>query len=230
MTKELSIVIPAYLEGENLQLILPRLKSVLSGLSIPFEIIVVDTTSPMDHTPDLCQSNQARHIVREGGNTYGDAVRTGIKKAEGVYTIFMDADGSHTPEFIPELFKFRNDADVVVASRYVEGGDTDNPKILIFMSWVVNAVYSLALGLKCKDVSNSFKLYKSADLKTLHLNSSNFDVVEEILYKIKKQKKTLKIKELPFVFKKRMFGNTKRNLVAFMLSYGVTLIKLRFGK
>ena len=57
-----------------------------------------------------------------------------------------------------------------------------------------------------------------------------FDIVEEILFKLKRLHKKLIIKELPFTFKKRMFGETKRNLVFFILSYIVTLVRLRFSK
>lgn len=226
----LSILIPAYLEEENLRIILPRLVTSLSVLRVPYEILVIDTEAPMDNTIEVCRENGARYVPRTGGNRYGDAVRTAIREARGEYCIFMDADGSHTPEFIENLFAERARADVVIASRYVAGGNTDNSKMLIAMSWVVNVVYAVVLGLRCKDVSNSFKLYRRDDLKDLSLFCNNFDIVEEVLYKLKRKKKTLRILELPYTFKKRMFGNTKRNLVAFMFSYVSTLIRLRFGK
>src|SRR3989338_6105423 len=142
----------------------------------------------------------------------------------------MDADGSHDPEFIAELYKYRNDFDVVIASRYVTGGGTKNSKLLILMSRMVNIIYSVVLNLNCYDVSNSFKLYKANDLKKLNLFRDNFDIVEEILFKLKKNNKNLKIKEVPFTFNQRMFGKTKRNLFVFMLTYLYTLTKLRFGK
>ncbi len=228
--KELSIIIPAYLEEENLKIILPRLKDVLKTISDNCEILVVDTIEPKDNTKKVCNDNEAIYVNRTGGNDYGDAIRTGIKSVNGEYTIFMDADGSHDPEFVKVLYDNKENQDVVVASRYIKGGNTENSKILIFMSLIVNVIYSLVLGIKCNDISNSFKLYKTADLKDLKLNCNNFDVVEEIIFKLKKKKKILKIKEIPFLFKKRMFGNTKRNLFLFMLSYIVTIIKLRFIK
>ena len=224
----ISVVIPAYQEEENLRIILPRLKQTLSTLPFGSEIIVVDTMQEMDNAKEVCTLHGADYVNREQGNNYGDAIRTGIKIAKGKYTICMDADGSHTPEFIHKLIEHRDEFDVVIASRYIDGGTTDNSKILIFMSLVVNIVYSVFLGIKCKDVSNSFKLYQAEQLKSLHLKCANFDIVEEILFKLVKAKKTLKIKEVPFYFKKRMFGHTKRNLVAFMFSYLFTIIKLKF--
>lgn len=228
--KELSIIIPAYLEEENLRIILPRLVNVLKTVNDNCEVLVVDTMTAMDNTKKVCEENSVIYLNRLRGNNYGDAIRTGINFANGKYTIFMDADGSHAPEFIKNLYENKEGQDVVVASRYIEGGNTDNSKLLILMSLAVNVLYSLILNIKCKDISNSFKLYRTADLKDLNLKCDNFDVVEEIIFKLKKKKGELHIKELPFLFKKRMFGSTKRNLVLFTLSYIATIIKLKFMK
>ncbi len=230
-TKNISIIIPAYKEEENLRVILPRLSDVLDNMSVTYEILVIDTQTPKDNTKEVCSSlPHVRYINRTGGNHYGDAVRTGIQNAEGECSIFMDADGSHTPEFVKILYTHREQHDVVIASRYIKGGETDNSKILIFMSLILNVIYSVVLNLNCKDVSNSFKLYRTKDIKKLHLACNNFDIVEELLFKLKREKKILSIKEIPFTFKKRMFGETKRNLVLFMITYFYTLLKLRFSK
>ncbi|MBI5554650.1 MAG: glycosyltransferase [Elusimicrobia bacterium] len=227
---DLSVIIPAYLEEENLRIILPRLKTVLAALKIKYEINVIDTLVPLDNSQEVCQANDVNYRQREQSNFYGDAVRTGIKQARGQQIIFMDADGSHTPEFIPRLLEYGHEYDVVIASRYVAGGLTDNSFVLILMSQIVNIVYSKVLNLPCKDVSNSFKLYQSSMLKSLELYSNNFDIVEEMLFKMKKQNKDLKIKEIPYTFKERMFGHTKRNLIVFAFSYIYSLIKLKYGK
>ena len=84
--------------------------------------------------------------------------------------------------------------------------------VLIFMSLMVNVVFRLALGLKCYDVSNSFRLYRGDDLRTLQLKCDNFDIVEEILVKLTVARPGYRIKEVPFVFEKRKAGKTKRNL------------------
>jgi len=226
---ELSVILPSYLEEENLRLLLPRLMTSLNKLAVSFEVLIVDTHEPMDNTRALCEQYGAKYVNRENGNFYGDAIRTGIKSAFGRYIIFMDADGSHPPEFIGTLFGYAYEYDVVIASRYVKGGATDNGSLLVFMSLTVNWLYSTVLNLKCKDVSNSFKLYDAKQLKSVALYCNNFDVVEEILYKISR-KYNINIKEVPFSFKQRMFGHTKRNLINFMITFAVTLVRLRFGK
>ena len=226
----LSILIPAYLEEENLRILLPRIKKIVSELAIQFEIIVVDTLTPMDNTQLVCQDHGVTYINRELGNKYGDAIRSAIKHAKGKHLLFMDADGSHSPEFIKTMYANLMDNDVLIASRYIDGGRSDNSKTLIFMSWTVNAIYSWFFSLHCKDVSNSFKIYNGDLLRSVSLKCDNFDIVEEKLIKLKRKKKTLKIKEIPYTFKERMFGNTKRNLFAFIFSFIITLLQLKFQK
>jgi dolichol-phosphate mannosyltransferase len=226
---QLSVIMPAYLEEENLRLLLPRITRALESMQIHSEILVVDTEAPLDATEKACADFGARYVRRRGGNLYSDAVRTGIEEARGEFCLFMDADGSHTPEFIPELYAQRERADVVIASRYVEGGYTENPRVLIWMSRILNLTYSIVLGLQCKDVSNSFKLYRSHMLKPLHLTCDHFDVIEEILFKLRRSTPGLRIVEIPFSFKKRMFGQTKRNLLLFMAGYIYTIIRLRMS-
>lgn len=96
------------------------------------------------------------------------------------------------------------------------------------MSYITNKTYSIILNLQYKDISNSFKLYKTVWLKDLTLRCKNFDIVEEILYKIKKNHKELTVLEIPYSFKQRLFGHTKRNLFVFILTYIVTILRLRF--
>lgn len=228
MAPHLSVVLPAYREEENLRLLLPRLHEAARGLGVPFEVLVVDTVAPLDATPAVCEREGVHYLGRGPTNAYADAVRTGIAAARGEWILFMDADGSHAPELIPTLFARRDEADVVVGSRYVEGGHTENSRVLVLMSWIVNFCYRVVLGLRVKDVSNSFKLYRADWLRSLDLRCQNFDVIEEILYKLRVAYRA-RMLEVPATFRKRMFGETKRNLVAFMLSYVATLVRLRFS-
>lgn len=227
-TPALSIVMPAYQEEENLRALLPRIIDALDALAVSYEVVVVDTLTPMDATQEFCATMNVRYVAREGGNAYGDAVRTGIARARGTHVIFMDSDGSHSPEWISKLYVHRDEADVVIASRYVADGYTENSWLLTFMSRVLNVTYSVVLGIRCRDVSNSYRLYQGSQLRALTLKCDNFDVVEEVLFKLVRQRRPLVIKEVPFTFKQRLFGRTKRKLLVFMLTYAFTLVKLRF--
>ena len=95
------------------------------------------------------------------------------------------------------------------------------------MSRILNITYSFVLGLPCNDVSNSYKIYRKDQLKSIDLTCNNFDIVEEIIFKIYRNNKNIKIKEVPYSFQKRMFGKTKRNLFLFIVTYVYTIVKLR---
>ena len=223
---ELSIVLPAYEEAESLQQILPVLQEVAASLTPRFEILIVDTMQPRDETPALCQRLGVTYVPRRGGDLYGDAVRTGFTAARGQWVVMMDGDGSHNPRTLPQLWQHRQDHDLVIASRYVRGGQTENPAILIFMSQIVNVVFRLALRLKCYDVSNSFRLYRGKDVRALRLECDHFDIVEEILVKLAGLRPNFRIKEVPFTFEKRKAGKTKRQLITFIFGYLGTLWRL----
>ena len=223
----LSIVLPSYQEEENLSNLLPRIESTLNLINVEAEIIVVDTENEMDNTRNLCCQHDCKYVSRHGGNNYGDPIRTGINEANGEFILFMDADGSHSPEFIANLFKYISENDIVIASRYVSNGSTQDNLILRLMSRILNITYSFVLGLPCNDVSNSYKIYRKDQLKSIDLTCNNFDIVEEIIFKIYRNNKNIKIKEVPYSFQKRMFGKTKRNLFLFIVTYVYTIVKLR---
>jgi len=223
---ELSLILPAYEEARNLEILLPALKAALDGEEVNYEVLVIDTERPLDDTPDVCARNGVSYHPRKGGALYSHAVKTGISASAGKWVLFMDADGSHSVSMVAVLWARRHDADLVIASRYVKEGRTENPAILIFLSLVVNAVFRFVLGLKCKDVSNSFRLYEGGELRSLRLECENFDIVEEILIKLSLSKKDFTILEVPFTFGTRQAGKTKRNLLTFAISYLGTLWKL----
>lgn len=228
---KLSVLLPSYNEEENLKTLLPKIKENLEEKeNLEYEIIVVDSMDKLDDTEEVCKENNAKFYRRENGNSYGDAIRTGISKAKNDYLLVMDADGSHSPK---ELVKLINDCesyDLTIGSRYVKNGKTQNNIILIIMSWMVNIAYRLCLKIKIKDISNSLRIYKTKDIKSLKLESNNFDIVEEILIKLCLKNKEYKIREVPITFEKRKQGKSKRKLGKFILSYIKTmkrLIKIR---
>lgn len=94
---DLTVVIPAYNEAQNLRGLLPRLAGVLRREKISFEILIVDRIVKTDDTPEICGNNGAVYINRKNSDSFGDAVRTGISFCRGRYVVFMDADGSHPP-------------------------------------------------------------------------------------------------------------------------------------
>ena len=224
---ELTVFIPAYLEAENLKNILPEIKKAAAALTPDYEVLIVDTQQDMDNTAEYCALNGVRHINRYGGNNYGDAIRTAIAEARGTYVLCMDADGSHSPSCFASMWAKRTENEIVIGSRYVRGGHTENPLILIWMSNVVNVVFRVAFSLNAKDVTNSFRLYHGSVLRPLKLNSNDFDILEEILIKASIANRSLRVAEVPITFGRRQAGESKRDLVKFAFGYLSTLRRLR---
>lgn len=223
MKNGISVILPAYLEEENLKILLPKLNNCLKD--IDYEIIVIDTQQPQDNTKQVCNENKCLYISRTGGNNYGDAIRTGISNAHKDYTVIMDADGSHDPENIITFYnEMRSEKyDLIIGSRYCKGGDTENPFILKLMSRILNLTYKIIFRLPVDDVSDSFRMYKTCQIKDLTLQCQNFDIVEEILILLNIYHKPLSVKEVPIIFSERAYGKSKRDLVRFIFSYLKTM-------
>lgn len=221
---KLSVMLPAYNEAESLKILLPQINENLKG--IEYEILIIDSMNQTDDTEEIALKNGAKYFHRKNGDNYGDAIRTGIQMAQNEHLMIMDADGSHSPFELLKLIKDCEKYDITIGSRYVKNGKTQNNIILIFMSWMVNVAYRLCLKINVKDISNSFRIYKTEDLKKIKLESDNFDIVEEILIKLCLINKDYKIREVPITFEKRKHGKSKRKLVKFILSYITTMKRL----
>ncbi len=221
---DLSVIIPCLKESENLKKLIPEIKKNIKK-KIRFEIIVIDGTKVDYKTKQIAKQNKIKYLNRSINNDYGNAVRLGIKKSMGIYTLFMDGDFSHQPKFILKLYDQRLN-DVVIASRYTRGGKTDNGFIAELLSKMLNTFYNIVLNLNLKDVSNSYKLYRTKQLKKLDLNSNHFDIIEEIIFKLKVKNHKIKIKEIPYHFRQRRFGKTKRNFII-IVAYLFSILRLR---
>jgi dolichol-phosphate mannosyltransferase len=228
-SEHLSVLLPAFKEADNLRLLLPSLRKVADSLATEPQILVIDSATPLDDTLQVCAENKVMGIPRKGGNNYGDAIRTGISVSTGDYVVVMDADGSHNPEFIRVLWEKRRVADVVIASRYVPGGLTDNPWVLVTMSRILNLAFKAIVGLPVCDVSDSFRLYRGDLWRSLRPTCSHFDVLEEILVEIICNHKSSpdRILEVPYHFESRKCGKSKRNLIAFGFRFLAALYRLR---
>ena len=224
---ELSIIIPSLREYENLEKIIPEINKILNK-KISYEILIIDGLDKDLKTYKLVENcKNTKYFNRKENNNYGNAVRLGIKKSTGKFIIFMDADYSHLPKFIPKLYKYRR-YDIVIASRYVKGGNSDNKFFLKFLSRLLNFFYGLVLGIDLNDISNSFRLYNAEILKKLKLKCNHFDIIEEIIFKFKLHNKSANFKEIPYHFRERKFGKTKRNLFI-IFAYLISILKIRFS-
>jgi dolichol-phosphate mannosyltransferase len=223
----ISVVLPAYHESENLTELLPKINKTMTRLQQPYEVLVIDTMTKTDNTDEICSKNNCTYINREGGNNYGDAIRTGIQKAVMEYLVIMDADGSHNPDDIVKFYaEIKKGNDLIIGSRYIAGGNSHNGFILKLMSYALNLTYRLFFKIKAKDISNSFRMYTSKQITLLTLECDNFDIVEEIIIKLSMTIPEFKIVEIPVFFDRRKYGESKRDLMKFILTYIATIKRL----
>lgn len=175
----LSVIIPALNEQKNLSLLLPKLHQILRTITISYEIRIVDENADME-TRAIVQSNSCILLSPECKG-YGAALKAGITSAQGIYILTMDADLSHSPDFINSLWEARQKADIIIASRYVTGGRALMPFSRLILSKILNKVFSRGLDLKIQDMSSGFRLYKASTVKKKLFVSNDFDILQEIL-------------------------------------------------
>jgi len=131
----------------------------------------------------------------------------------------LDADLSHDPDFIIKLWRAREMADVVIASRYVKGGVAYMPLGRKLLSRVLNRFFALGLGLSVRDLSSGFRLYRARVLAGLDLHGQNFDVLEEVLVKVCSA--GWRVLEVPFTYYPRDQGASHARVIRF----GIDLLR-----
>ena len=232
-----AIVIPTYNEAENLPEILEQLKAEkLNGLGL----IIVDDGSP-DGTGRIAEQLAENHsetfrvIHRKHKLGLGTAYITGFREALKLgaeYIVQMDADLSHPPkELRAMLLKIEEGADIVIGSRYIQGGGVDpnwnwlRRKISFWGGFGIK----LVLGLKIHDTTSGFKVFRRSALELIKLDDlrlSGYGFQPEVSYRC--QKKGLKMVEHPFIFLDRKLGQSKMSIKIVIEAF-FKLLKLRLA-
>ncbi|MGD8821231.1 MAG: polyprenol monophosphomannose synthase [Anaerolineae bacterium] len=215
---KLMVVIPTYNEADNL----PVMVGELLDLDLPgLQVLIVDDNSP-DGTGQVADELVAEHdghvhvIHRTGKLGLGTAYLTGFRYAldHGAdLVVQMDADFSHSPAYIPQFLEKIEDYDVVIGSRYVSGGGTDERWSWwrYLLSWWANSVYTrLILGVKVKDATAGFKCWRRATLEGIGLDrvhSNGYVFQVEMAYLT--EKCGFRFFEVPIYFEDRRIGKSK---------------------
>ncbi|MGH7865778.1 MAG: glycosyltransferase [Candidatus Binataceae bacterium] len=208
---DLSVVLPVINERENLDVLIPRLRAMLKREAIAHEIIVVDGGST-DGTRQTAAGLGAR-VVAERRRGYTGALETGFAEARGEWVLTLDADLSHDPDFVPQLWSARTLADIVIASRYARGGAVRTAWHRRALSRILNEVLHRVLAMPVRDLSSGFRLYRASALQGLEFDSTNYEVLEEIL--VKAYVRGANITEVPFTYLPRASGRSHTRVLAF---------------
>jgi glycosyltransferase involved in cell wall biosynthesis len=148
---DLSIVIPAKNEADNLASLLPRIKKLYPDA----ELIVVDDGSS-DGTGDKATENGARCIRHHFSLGNGAAIKSGVRAAKGKILVFLDGDGQHNPDDIEKLLLRKKEGfDMVIGAR-------DNKSQASFGRLIANKLYnkfaSIMTGRPIRDLTSGFRV------------------------------------------------------------------------
>ncbi len=216
------VIIPTYNEAENLE---PITSAVLAA-EARVDILVVDDSSP-DGTGELADAlalKEPRIRVlhrkkKEGlGKAYLHAFRWALDEGYP-YVLEMDADFSHDPRYLKVLLdEAVAGTDLVLGSRYVDGGGTLNWGPARRAISRGGSLYARSiLGVKIRDLTGGFKCFRRAVLEAIDLGavkSSGYAFQIELTYRALKA--GFKIKEVPIVFEDRRVGQSKMSRKIFL--------------
>ncbi|MCG3178847.1 MAG: Undecaprenyl-phosphate 4-deoxy-4-formamido-L-arabinose transferase [Phycisphaerae bacterium] len=208
---EVSVVVPTFREADNVAELSERLFAALAGAGLSAELILVDDDSGdgiervVEASP---HSELIRLIVRRGERGLSSAVLRGLAEARGRWLVVMDADLSHPPEMVPELVGPLRDgqADMVVGSRYAEGGSLDSQ-----WSWWRRANSRMATRLArpfapvSDPMSGFFALERATVDQAAFLNPIGYKIGLELLVKCRCRR----VREVPIHFTDRQRGQSK---------------------
>ena len=211
---DLTILLPTYNESSTIEKMLDAIAPAVPP-KINTEVLVIDDDSP-DGTSKIVDSYiqkskgtvSFRIYTRKGKRGLSSAVIDGIGLARGKFVLIMDSDFSHPPQIISTMYDelVNNGLDIVVGSRYVEGGKYEEwPLTRKLISKVGNDLARLLLGLDVKDSMTGLFALKKDLIKNLSFEAIGYKILLEILVKTK----GAKVKEVPFVCVNRQEGSSK---------------------
>jgi dolichol-phosphate mannosyltransferase len=232
MEQKLLVVIPTHNEKENIGLIVRAVFDLnIAGL----DILVVDGEST-DGTQKAVKEWQSKYsnlfLLEEKmlglGHAYTSGFRYAIEKKYDL-ALQMDADLSHSPEYIKDFLKLIKNADFIIGSRF----ESDGRKKMSFLRSLVSqagCLYAKAiLGSRINDITGGFNMWRIEVLKEIDFDnfvSCNYLFQVEIKYRA--ERLGFRFRELPIIFKERLHGESKLTIPIILESFWkVFLIRWR---
>ena len=183
--REISVVLPAYNEEENIRPVVEKIYRYLLKKFKTFEIIVVNDGSRDGTEAEVRQMmkrvSQLKLINHPANRGYGAALRSGFYAAKYPWVFYTDSDGQFEIADLEKLLPLTDKYDIVARYRV----NRQDPLMRIFIARVYNLVIRLALGLSIRDVDCAFKIYRKRVFEKIKLMSETGLVDAEVLVKAK---------------------------------------------
>jgi dolichol-phosphate mannosyltransferase len=212
------LVLPTYNEAENVEAFVGAVLEQLGTTGKPHRVLIVDDSSP-DGTGEIADRLAARQeavevLHRPLKEGLGPAYLAGFDRAlaGGAELVMeMDSDFSHDPADVPRLVAAAADTDLVLGSRYVEGGGvTDWGRFRLALSRGGSGYARVLLGMEVRDLTGGFKCFRREVLEGIALDqigSNGYGFQIELSYRA--DVAGFRIREVPIVFKEREVGQSK---------------------
>jgi dolichol-phosphate mannosyltransferase len=229
-TPQLSVVVPTFNERDNVTTLFRRLETALAGCA--WEVIFVDDNSP-DGTwgvvRDLAgRDSRVRCIRRIGRRGLSGACIEGILASSAPCAAVIDADLQHDETQLPKMLALlqSGEAELVVGSRYIEGGSADSfNRQRAGASQFATEVARRVLGIKIADPMSGFFMIRRDRFEQLapQLSTQGFKILLDI---VATARGDLRVKEIPFTFGSRLHGESKLDSMVALDFLGLVLAKL----
>ncbi len=229
-TPELSVVVPTFNERDNVTTLFRRLETALAGKA--WEVIFVDDNSP-DGTWDVVRGlaqrdSRVRCIRRIGRRGLSGACIEGILASSAPCAAVIDADLQHDETQLPKMLALleAGEADLVVGSRYIEGGSADSfNKQRAGASQFATEVARRVLRVKIADPMSGFFMIRRDRFEQLapQLSTQGFKILLDI---VATARGGLRVREIPYTFGSRLHGESKLNSMVALDFLGLVLAKL----
>tara|TARA_B100000965_G_scaffold397338_1_gene413744 strand:+ start:553 stop:1653 length:1101 start_codon:yes stop_codon:yes gene_type:complete len=217
--QRLSVILPTYNEKDNIQSLLSEIFETASDYIL--EILIVDDNSS-DGTSELVKSlaradSRIRLICRVGRSGLSSAIKEGLLNASSDIAVVMDADGQHQPSdvFFAVNELINSNSDLVVGSRFIDKATIKGlSNRRVFGSNSANTLSRISLNNSYKHLTDYMSGCLALNLKTclpfvLNINVNGFKFFYELLAL---SNGSLKVKEVPLVFKPRSRGESKLDI------------------
>jgi dolichol-phosphate mannosyltransferase len=227
---QLSVVVPTFNERDNVTVLYRRLEATLAG--IPWEVVFVDDNSP-DGTWEVVrglarQDPRVRCIRRIGRRGLSGACIEGILASSAPYAAVIDADLQHDETQLPKMVGLLQSgaAELVVGSRYIEGGSADSfNKQRAGASQLATEVAKRLLKVAIADPMSGFFMIRRDKFEELapKLSTQGFKILLDIVATAEGRLRTI---EVPFTFGSRQHGESKLDSMVALDFLGLVLAKL----
>jgi dolichol-phosphate mannosyltransferase len=216
---EVSLLILAKDEEENIKEVLSAAVAELRTLGVTHELVVVDGHSK-DKTAELAV-NLGALVLRQSEPGYAAALVEGLQKVSGRLVITLDADCSHPPALLGRLLELSKSNRIVVGSRWMTGGSFSGSPLRGTLSRLLSTIFRWVLKLPVKDISSGYRLYHREILTPRKYAGRDFSVLQEILVRALSEGHS--VCETPLQYAERKHGKSHVSLARFALSYARTL-------